>query len=277
MSIKLIGLDLDGTTLNSQERITDKTRSILEKTIKSGVHVVFATGRSFDSLPKDVYNLEGVEYMITSNGAQVTRMIDKKVIYKNCIKNNDIKKVIDIVTRHKVHVEAFIDGIAYIDKTEYNDIKANGSTYRSAGYVIRTRKPVDDIIKHMYSNQDSIENINLLFEDSEKRRFIRKLLENLEGITLTTSFANNLEIGGATTSKADALNYLLRINDLTENELMAFGDNPNDIAMIEFAKIGVAMGNADILVKQASDYITDDNNNHGVANAIEKIILHKNA
>ncbi|HKK95567.1 MAG TPA: Cof-type HAD-IIB family hydrolase [Anaerovoracaceae bacterium] len=277
MSIKLIGLDLDGTTLNSQERITDKTRSILEKTIKSGVNVVFATGRSFDSLPKDVYNLEGVEYMITSNGAQVTRMIDKKVIYKNCIKNNDIKKVIDIVTRHKVHVEAFIDGIAYIDKTEYNDIKANGSTYRSAGYVIRTRKPVDDIIKHMYSNQDSIENINLLFEDSEKRRFIRKLLENLEGITLTTSFANNLEIGGATTSKADALNYLLRINDLTENELMAFGDNPNDIAMIEFAKIGVAMGNADILVKQASDYITDDNNNHGVANAIEKIILHKNA
>jgi len=277
MSIKLIGLDLDGTTLNSKEKITKETKYALEQAIKNGVHVVFATGRSYDSLPEDVFKVKGIEYIITSNGAQVTSMIDNKVIYKNCIKNGAIKKVIDIVTRHRVHTEAFIHGKAYIEKSEYDDIKANGSTYRSADYVIRTRKPVENIIKHMYENQDSIENINLLFEDSEKRRFIRKLLESLDGITLTTSFANNLEIGGATTSKADALSYLLDINNLTKGELMAFGDNPNDIAMIEFASIGVAMGNADILVKQAADYITDDNNNNGVAKAIEKFVLQKNS
>ena len=275
MSIKIIGLDLDGTTLNSKEQIEKETKEALEAVAQRGIHVVFATGRSFDSLPKDVFEVKGLEYMITSNGAQVLRINDKQVIYRNCIEREVIIKIVDIITRHRVHVEAFIDGKAYIDRKEYEEIKNFGSTYRSAEYVLRTRTPVDNIIKHMYKNNDSIENINLLFEDSEKRRFIRKLMENISGITLTTSFANNLEIGGATTSKADALAYLMRINKLSNYNLMAFGDNQNDISMIEYARIGVAMGNADILVKQAADYITADNDNLGVALAINKFILNE--
>ncbi|MBK5253654.1 MAG: HAD family phosphatase [Peptostreptococcaceae bacterium] len=273
MSIKLIGLDLDGTTLNKREKVDEETKQALEESIRRGIHVVFATGRSYYSLPSDVFAVKGVEYIITSNGAHITRLKDSAVIYSNCIKAGSSDKILDIVVRHKVHVEAFIEGVAYIDRKEYENLKENGSTYRSIDYVIRTRKPVDDIFQHMKNNENKIENINLLFEDSEKRRFIRKLLETVPGITLTTSFANNLEVGGATTNKGVALSYLMELLNLKSHNLMCFGDNQNDITMIELAKIGVAMGNADILVKETANYITEDNNNNGVANAINKLVL----
>lgn len=273
MSIKLIGLDLDGTTLNNNERVDDETKEALEESIGRGIHVVFATGRSFYSLPPDIFNVEGVEYIITSNGAHITRLADNAVIYSNCIKSGPIDRILDIVIRHKVDVEAFIDGIAYIDRKEYESIKNYGSTYRSSNYVVKTRTPVDNIFLHMKEYENRIENINMLFADSEKRRFIRKLLEKIPGITVTTSFTNNIEIGGATTNKGVALSYLLESLGLKRHNLMSFGDNPNDITMIKLAKIGVAMGNADVLVKQAADYITDDHDNNGVAKAINKFVL----
>ena len=101
-----------------------------------------------------------------------------------------------------------------------------------------------------------------------------KVLSQLEdNATLTTSFDHNWEIGGKTTSKARALEELGKILGVEREEMMSFGDSPNDIPMIKAAGIGVAVGNAKDSVKEAADYVTLSNDEAGVARAVEKFVF----
>ena len=85
MSIRLIALDLDGTTLNSAKHISARTRHALEAAAKQGVHIVVATGRPFAALPKDVFEIEAIRYMLTSNGAAITDLKTREISTKICL------------------------------------------------------------------------------------------------------------------------------------------------------------------------------------------------
>ena len=136
-----------------------------------------------------------------------------------------------------------------------------------------TRNPIDDIFAHMIDWDNHIENISVNYSNNDKKRECEKRLAEIEGITVTSSFPLNNEIGGASTSKADALEFLLQNFGLHKENLMVCGDSRNDISMIEHAGLGVAMGNADDFVKDAADITTLSNEEDGVAYAIEKYAL----
>ncbi|MEE1169417.1 MAG: HAD hydrolase family protein, partial [Anaerovoracaceae bacterium] len=142
--------------------------------------------------------------------------------------------------------------------------------------ILNTRQPVEDILGFMMQHDDKIENVNIYFEDLSVKPAIRKTLEPLEEFaTVTTSFDTNWEMGGLTTSKAEGLRVLSEILGVEKEEMMAFGDSPNDIPMIEAAGIGVAVENAKDSVKQAADFVTTSNDDAGVAVAVRKFALRK--
>ena len=149
----------------------------------------------------------------------------------------------------------------------------NGSTYRDAAYVKATRNPVPQILDFMLANQEKIENISLNFEVLEEKEAWGAALRNISGITLTSSFIHNFEMGGVNTSKATALQFLLEQLDLSPAALMACGDSPNDAEMLKLAGLGVAVANATEDIKAIADYVTDSNGNDGVAKAIETFVL----
>ena len=95
----------------------------------------------------------------------------------------------------------------------------------------------------------------------------------LANTTLTSSFDHNLEIGGATTSKAGALRELEQILGVKPCEMMAIGDSPNDMAMMQLAGMPVAVGNAKDEVKAIAKYVTGTNHEDGVAQAVKKFVL----
>ena len=134
--IKLIALDLDGTTLKKGAVLSETTRDTLERAIKRGVHVVIATGRVFSALPESIFDIEGLEYVITSNGAHITRLKDMKRIYSDYPSETSMEEVRDILTaRREYPIEVFTDGAAYIDRRVYEDVKENGSDYMDALYL----------------------------------------------------------------------------------------------------------------------------------------------
>ena len=167
----------------------------------------------------------------------------------------------------------FANGKAYISRNEYDAIVSGDILTRSRGYVMATRNPIDDIFTHMIDWDNHIENISVNYPNNDKKRECEKRLAEIEGITVTSSFPLNNEIGGASTSKADALEFLLHNFGLHKGNLMVCGDSRNDISMIEHAGLGVAMGNADDFVKDAADITTLSNEEDGVAYAIEKYAL----
>jgi HAD-superfamily hydrolase, subfamily IIB len=271
----MVALDLDGTTLNSSKEFSPRTIKAFHDAMEKGIHIVISTGRTFHSLPKQMFTIEGLEYVVTANGAVITRLADRQKIYENCVTPEAVDQLADILENRGFSVETFVDGTAYIDKAEYDAMSSNGSTYRDVDYVLTTRHPIPDLIGFMRQHRDHIENISLNFEFDEDRERMRPVLLAVEGITLTSSFAHNFEIGGATTSKAEALRHLMGLLGVSKEGLLACGDSPNDGQMIRLAGVGVVMGNSSDEMKKTADYVSDTNDNDGVAKAIEKFALGK--
>lgn len=272
-NIRMVALDLDGTTFNSAGAITDRTVRALQEASDEGVCIVVSTGRSYASLPQHIKDVRGIEYAITSNGAHVNIMATGEKIYSDYLDPSAVERAALLKNESGADIEVFIDGRAYVDESYYNDVKENGCPYRNAEYVLWSRRPVKDVSALMLEHQNEIENINFIFSSLNMLEEWRPVICAMENATVTQSFVNNLEIGGPGTSKKTALLWLMDKLGITAEELMCCGDAPNDKAMIELAGIGVAVANAWGGLKDKADYITASNDDDGVALAVEKFIL----
>jgi Cof subfamily protein (haloacid dehalogenase superfamily) len=268
----MAAMDLDGTMLDSEKRISLRTQEAIHRAMEQGTHIVISTGRSYSSLPEQVFEIDGLEYVINSNGASITNLKSGLRVYENCLETAAAAEVLEILQKNRCHFEVFVDGRAYDDQEEYEKIRKNGSTYRRSSYVLGTRTPVPDLYVFAMEHAGKLENINLNFADLEERSRMLKILKSREDITLTSSDPHNLEIGNRTTSKAEALRCLSETLSVNRNEVIAFGDSMNDFKMLEFAGIAVAMGNADERLKQAADLVTKTNDDDGVAIVMEVLL-----
>lgn len=271
--ISLVATDLDGTLLLQNKHISKRTYDVLKKANENGVHVVIATGRSFSALPESIFKIDGMRYVVTSNGANIIDLKDNEVIYKNCIDAAQIPKIINFLKGRPYILEVFTGGKAYMSKSDYDKFRSRTIDFRPIEYVLQTRIPIADIFEFTSKNASAIENININFDRlSDKPKAYEELLK-FDNITVTTSFDFNLEIGGNTTSKGDALNFLTQMLGLTSKNVLSIGDNPNDSSMLSFSEIAVAVENAHEDIIKLADYTTSSNDEDGVAKAIEKFVL----
>lgn len=273
MAVKLIALDLDGTTLNNDGIISTENREALIKAAEKGVNIVIATGRPRAALPKDVFEIDAIRYVLTSNGARITDLKEEKNIYENCMSELAAEKSVELLRQHNYVLECFVDGIAYIEKDYYDKVKSSNQSFRDVRYILNTRNPIEDIFGFILKNKASIENINVNFEDISEKPAMREKLLTIPEATITSSFNHNLEIGGATTSKAEALRKMCEILGIKPEEMMAVGDSPNDIAMLKASGLPVAVGNAKDEVKAVAKYIAPANHENGVADAVRRFVL----
>ncbi len=273
MAIKLVALDLDGTTLNNDRVISERTRKALREADARGVNIVIATGRPFSALPKDVFEIDAIRYVLTSNGASITDLRKNETFYENCLSPLAVEHAVELLRKHDYIIECFIHGTAYIEKWYYEQVRETHESFKSVSYILETRNPIDGIYDFMQHNREHIENINVNFEDVSKKPAMKEKLLMLPEVTITSSFPHNLEIGGATTSKARALSEMGRLLGIRADEMMAAGDSPNDIAMLNAVGMPVAVGNAEEEVKAVAKYIAPPNHEDGVAEAIERFVL----
>ena len=271
--IRLIALDLDRTTLDSTSRLSARTKAAIEAAIEKGIHVIVATGRAFSALPEDVYKISGLKYIITSNGATVRELATGEVIYRNCIEGPALERVVELLKQYGFMYEFFVDGRAYVEKAVYDHIDETTFLEKHRKYIKATRQPVVGLLDFALQHKDAIENINVNFEDQGDKAAMKPILAGLAGVTLTSSFDHNLELGGETTSKADAVNMLCNMYGIKPEHVMACGDSPNDLAMLEFSGLPIAIGNAKDELKAAAKYVTSTNDEEGVAEVIEKFVL----
>jgi Cof subfamily protein (haloacid dehalogenase superfamily) len=272
-NIRMVALDLDGTTFNSAGDITEHTVRTLEEAAEAGAHIVVSTGRSYASLPQFIKEVSGIEYAITSNGAHVNLMHSGEEIYSDYLDPEAVERIAELKIETGADIEVFIHGRAYTDESYYEDVKENGCPYRNAAYVIWSRRPVPDVTSMMLEHKHEIENVNFIFPTLEMLEEAKPILCAMDNANVTSSFINNLEVGGPNTSKKTALLWLTDKLGVSTDELMCCGDAPNDAAMLDLAGIGVAVANAWGGLKEHADYITESNDDDGVALAIEKFVL----
>ena len=272
-NIKLIAMDMDGTLLTSDKRITEKTVKVLGEAMDNGIQIVPATGRSVNGLPKELTDLKRLRYCILSNGARVYDIYEQKSIYENQFDTDQILKLLEDVRPYHAFRSIAKDGKVYCYQEEMDRLGSFKLGEYAEEMIRASRTPVQDLKEYIRQEGGSSEKMTLFFEDQEERARARKELTESGLYTVVASLKNNLEISLVSCNKGDALAHLMEYLDLEKENIMACGDAENDYEMIEAAGIGVVMENGSDEMKVIADYITDDHNSDGVAKAIEIFAL----
>lgn len=278
MEYKLVCIDMDGTLLNSKHKITEVTKEVLKKAHDLGVHIVISTGRVYVNA-ESYSNLIGVTSpVIASNGAFVKEKDRNEAIFKGYLSEELSLKLINIFYKYKVSpsfstpekiytsnifmtVFMFLLKLRGLIKEDYN------------AEFIKSQNQWEEVLKKEKGNLIKCE-VNSISEDKLKK--VRKELENIDEIEIASSSKHNIEITCKGVSKGTAVKRLAEFYNIKEEEIIAIGDSENDLSMIEYAGLGIAMGNAIEKVKEKANFITDSNDNEGVAKAIKKFILKEN-
>lgn len=267
--IRLIGLDLDGTTLTSDKVLTPHTKEVLESCLRQGIQILPATGRARSGIPDYLTEIEGIRYVVVSNGAAVVDLETGENVYTNCISWERALEIFDILEEYHTFYDIYALGKGWCEGRFYDHLER----YRIEPHIeqlIRTsRTRIDDLRSWVKEHQAPIEKINMFFAREEERQKAFTELEKVPDLAVTCSLVNNLEINDRSCNKGDALLNLGKILDISLDQIMACGDGNNDYEMIKQAGTGVAMENGEPGVKKIADFITKTNDEDGVAFAIE--------
>lgn len=273
MNIKCIALDLDRTTLNAQGKLSSGNYNALKMAISKGVHIVIASGRSFDTLPKDVLAVPGIEYAITSNGAAIYYIPEKKCIHEYKMSPSSIKQILQVAQNYPVALEVFINGTAYALKSYVKDPMAYGTTSAAISYIQSTRNPIEDIVSFILEHIDQVDSMDIVVSGDEQKQEIWNALDNnCDEIYITSSVSQLIEISHKDAGKHSGLRFIREYLNLRPEETAAFGDGDNDVDLLKEAGVGIAMENASQKCKAAASYITKHHDNDGVAYGIQNIL-----
>lgn len=271
--IKLIALDLDGTLLTTEKKLTDYTRNVLAKAIEQGCEVVVSSGRPISAIPKELLEFPGMRYVVSANGARIVDLKEKKTLYENLIPVETAAKVLDVLAGYDDIYEIFVDGIGYTKAEGMTRLAEYFSNPAMREYMLETRIPVEDVKAELYKHNKPLDKIQGIFLSREAKKPAAKQLAEIPGLEVTGAFGFNHEINVAGTSKGVALKVLGELIGIDTEEMMACGDGMNDYDMLQTVGLAVGMANGHPEVKEMADYVTETNDENGVAKAIERFVL----
>ncbi len=267
---KLISIDMDGTLLNSEGKISQKNKEALKYAIDKGVKVVFTTGRGIKGIEefiKEAGLSDKDEYVITNNGVSLYKTNTLKCISSHELSHKDIKELCEV---------AFDIGAELL----IYDYESEGSIFLKYSKYVEFEKdhigmPVR-IVKDYYENlSEKDKAFKVIFVgDKDKEDVIEhKIPQSIrDKYTVVRSLPNIIEIFDKSSNKGNAVKELAGIFNFKREEVICIGDQQNDMEMIKYAGLGIAMGNGIDDLKEIADYVTDTNDNNGVAKAIRKFI-----
>lgn len=276
--IKLVALDLDGTLFDNSSRISERNLTAIRSITDKGIHVVISTGRPFEGIPFDQIKGTGINYAITANGSGIYEISTGKCLYENAMNEELVTPILNFLLTRDIHMDAFIGGKGYTPVQCVETAQKLTVPSSIKNYIITTRTRLDNILQFIHENQLKVQKMTLNFYPAADgtlidRETVRKFLVSNPSITTVCGGYNNLEFTRADANKGVGLRKLAEILGVNPDATMAIGDTENDLAIIEAAGIGVAMGNATDAVKARADYVTTTNTKDGVAAAIEHFIL----
>ena len=271
--IKMIGLDLDGTLLTDKKELTARTKAVISSALRRGIVVLVATGRPWMGIPEELRNFPGMRYALTSNGARIIDAQEERVIEEHLLSPELALQALEICGKYDTLQEVYFDGQGYAPADKMAVVERYHRNPSMCEYMRKTRIPVDNIFKLVKEENRGLDKVQALFADMEERTQAWTELREVSGLELVGSLRYNIEINTAGVNKGTGLVNLGKVLGIKREEIMAFGDGDNDIVMLKEVGIGVAMANAEDKVKETADYITLSNEEDGVAEAIEKLVL----
>lgn len=264
---KIIVTDLDGTLLDKNKKCSELTKNYLKELKDNGYIIAIATGRILDSAIYVTDGAEFVNYIIGDAGGLVYDIKNSKEIFKKNISSKDIKTICSYYNKYNKYIEHInICNLRYYYKyttKEYqetqfgknivnlDDFLSNNTDIIHISIRINTNKIVDELCNKLKTNIPNLD-FNIMQDSFSDEKWIEVSCENV--------------------SKYNGIKIISDLENISNNNIIAFGDGLNDIEMIEKCGVGVAMGNALQEVKDVANYITTSNNENGIVDFLQRHI-----
>ena len=289
---KLVAIDIDGTLLNSDGILTDRTAETIRKVTNKDIQVVLTSGRVSNSVKNIAGLIHASDYMICDNGASIYQISNGQTIWSREIPKETVVSIIDTCIQNNIYYMVFTDheiivkdlkhmALAFYKQRHHLYVEYSGVTeFRYAGldYISQIDKPIRRIVvcdedrviyQSIVNKLSSFSNVSLMSSPFISNKIID---EGNRKIVLSYSYAEMLP---ADTNKWVALEELIGKLQNNPSEVVAIGDNFNDIQMIQNAGLGVAMNNGASVAKEVARVVAPSNNEDGVALILEQYLLKK--
>lgn len=266
MDYDLIAIDIDGTLIQGNTGVSEPVFEAIRRVVKAGKRIVLCTGRPFPGARQYMEELrltqEG-DFLITYHGALVQRTDTLETVIHHELSMDDLQLWHSFVQDVGVNFQAVRNDGVYMDAV---DVGGYGLIEPFINELTLRLRDFDALDSGMSFSK-------LIMADEISK--IQKLEDNIpvafrNKYTVVRSMDNTIEVLSKTASKGQTLSELANMLDIPRERVMAIGDSGNDIDMVEYAGLGVAMGNAIPAVKDVADVITDSVDEHGVATAINR-------
>lgn len=271
MAVKLIMTDLDGTLFkNDHESISERNVNALKKAQENGIKICIATGRTKSLIFDAVALVPFADYIITSNGAVTYDAKTDEIIASQLLNAEKSKKVFEIINAHSLTHEIYFEGECFLDGYSAKLYNYGNISAHYLKVLKDKANVVPDLSEHI--GEKGVEKINIMHVVGDELQEVKDSFLNIGGIYVTSSIPENLEMNNINANKGYALSALCRILNISENEVMAFGDSGNDCEMLRTAGYSFATANAWDEAKKAAKSVTLSNEDDGVAVQIEKYL-----
>jgi hypothetical protein len=267
---KMLVLDLDGTVLNDQKEIPERNKKAIQNLAETGIQIVVCSGRIFSGARAYATELGLTGSLVACNGALIKTIKDNRLIYTDSLNIQDVINSAKICKSKDVYVHAYIDEVLVTEQLKYTSL-----IYSERNKILDEKskldiKVVENLVDYMMKCAKRIDKLVVISEHSNQLSELRKQISSIESVEIASSSFDNIEVMNKGVSKGKAIKFLCGEMGINVNEVMAIGDNENDLDMLKTVGFPIAMGNAIDEVKMIANYITDNNENAGVAKAIEK-------
>ena len=252
-NIKAVFFDIDGTLFSLKTKsIPESTQTAIKNLRKKGIKVIVATGRSINDL-KHIQHIDFDGFLTFNGGYCMT--IDGHVMFKQAINADDIRNLI----KYSEETDASFS-LMYEDKVRISD-----ESPQVVELYEHVNLPVPPLYDKSTPDTENVLQVNIFIDPEHEASFMQEVMPNSLSSRWTPLFAD-VNPGGI--SKQNGVRFFCEHFNIDVAETMAFGDGGNDISMLKFVRIGVAMGNAGDNVKEVADFVTEDVDNDGVEAAL---------
>lgn len=270
MAIRLVAVDVDGTLVTADQRVLPRVQAAAQRALEHGIQLVLCTGRApgecwyiLDALPQ-------IRYAVTQTGAIAQDLKTDETLYHCPLSPDDARLIYSHVRRYDGLVNFFSGGIVYNSKEQM----ARFERYYPADFrwlFEQSHEFVDDLDAMVAGWGKPVEKLYVPFSSQEECERAMADLTKLPYFVTGAGYVD-LEVMNPNTSKGIALAALCKKLGVPPKQVMAIGDSGNDAAMLDFAGVGVAMGNGEEALKQKADLIAPTNEEGGVADMLELAI-----
>lgn len=270
MAIRLVAVDVDGTLVTADQRVLPRVQAAAQRALEHGIQLVLCTGRASGECWYILDALPQIRYAVTQTGAIAQDLKTGETLYHCPLSPDDARLIYSHVRRYDGLVNFFSGGIVYNAKQQM----AQFERYYPADFrwlFERSHEFVDDLDAMVAGWNRPVEKLYVPFSSREE---CEKAMADLTQLPYFVTGAGyvDLEVMNPNTSKGIALGALCKKLGVPPKQVMAIGDSGNDAAMLDFAGVGVAMGNGEEALKQKADLIAPTNEDGGVADMLELAI-----